>query len=346
MSGALQQCSVSTKVPYSSQTFTFYKSTKTFYSMIGTSSSLSTKLQSDFTLGLTLDVNTKSISGSRRSVTGNSLLIMAQTYQTLIHKDCLQNPNMLSRDFLSDFQQLPTNISKPWMGSDWSPYDAFLRKYGTHVVTSITYGSSINQMAFADTSESYTENDFQVKSCMSLGGGANETQIGSMGVDACSDIDSSEISRVSSLTMSDTLVIRGGSPETRNELVLHRNDELINKFMNEAQEYNATISYSFMSVWELLQVLWSSVTHQPNFIKAVNLEYYYLGYLNYGCPYSEYKGQQLQAFNFTKLHTPTAPQYECTLAPEGCHSDDSCHYKPIWCSCRGVHCVRLSELQV
>ena len=45
-------------------------------------------------------------------------------------------------------------------------------------------------------------------------------------------------------------------------------------------------------------------------------------------------GQDLQMLNFAKGSSPTSPQYECSLAPEGCHSDKDCHCKMVaWCSC-------------
>lgn len=73
------------------------------------------------------------------------------------------------KTFLESFQSLPFTIRERWSSSVWKPYDVFLRTYGSHVITSILVGSSINQMAFAETKHSYTERDFQVKSCMSLG---------------------------------------------------------------------------------------------------------------------------------------------------------------------------------
>lgn len=295
-------------------------------------------MQADFTLGFTLDTTTKSIAGSKRTVSGMSMLIMAQTYQTRINNNCLLDPKKLAPGFLADFKKLPVVIGQPWLSGAWQAYNAFLSKYGTHVVTSITYGSSINQMAYADSSDSYNERDFQVDSCLKLSGGSTVSGIESMGVDTCTGVNKTEIDRVTSMKMSDDLVIRGGSPDTRNQLIFNRTSELITKFLNEAHLMNSTIDHAFVSVWDLLRHLYAGVDN-ANFIRAVNMQYFYLGYLNYGCPFSEHAGQQLQMFNFTKYHTPDAPQYECSLAAIGCHSDNDCHYKPIWCSCRGDSCI-------
>lgn len=207
------------------------------------------------------------------------------------------------------------------------------------MITSMTFGSSINQMAFAETSESYSERDFQIKSCISLAGPADLGASGSM----CSGVEQSDIERVNSMSMSSKLVVMGGDPETRNEILQHRSDALIEQFMNEAQTTKAPITYTFTSFWEILQGTFAG-NNQDNFIRSMNLEYYYLGYLNYGCGYqSSDGGQILQKFQLSAAATPSIPQYECTLAASGCHSNGDCHYKPIWCSCRGPSCIQYKE---
>ena len=333
------QCSRDSQDYTSSRSFSFFKDTKSFYSTMTSTADLDSSLQSDFSLSFTLDSVSKGISSFKRTVTGNSLLIMAAASQTLLIKDCINSPSHIDQNLLTDFTALPQIINSPWQLNSWQLYDAFLKKHGSHVVTAVTYGSSINQMAFADTSESYSERDFQVKSCLSLAG---PTDIGELNVSMCAGIDQSEITKVSTMTMSDSLIVRGGNQATRNELIKHRTAELIETFMNEANETHAPILYTFTSIWDILQGIFAGVD-QLNFLRAVNLEYYYLGYLNYGCDYQVYGGQELQKFNFTLSANPSKPEYECTLAPTGCHSDGDCHYKPIWCSCKGQSCVHYKD---
>ena len=326
-------CSKDSQDYISSRSFSFFKDTKSFYSTMTSTAGLDSSLQSDFSLSFTLDSVSKSISSSKRTVSGNSLLIMAAESQTLLIKDCINNPSHIVESLLTDFAALPAVIKSPWNLSSWQLYDAFLRKHGSHVVTAVTYGSSINQGAFADTSESYSERDFQVKSCLSLAG---PTEVGELNVSVCAGIDKSEITKVSTMTMSDWLVVRGGTQATRNAVIKHRTAELIETFMNEANETHAPIHYTFTSIWDILQGIFAGVD-QSNFQRAVNLEYYYLGYLNYGCDHQFNDKVELQKFDL--VTNPSSPEYECTLAPKGCHSDNDCHYKPIWCSCKGSSCV-------
>ena len=301
-----------------------------------TTAGLDSSLQSDFSLGFTLDSALKGVSSLKRTVTGNSLVIMAAVSQTFLNKDCISDSSSIDQTLLKDFSALPQFILSPWDLKSWKLYDVFLKKHGSHVVTAITNGSSINQMAFADTSDSYSERNFQVKSCLSLAG---PTEIGGLNASICAGITQSEITEVSEMTMSDSLAVRGGTQATRNELMKHRTAGLIEKFMNEANETHTPIHYTFTSIWDLLQGIFAGEDHE-NFLRAVNLEYYFLGYLNYGCDHQVSGPQDLQKFDFTPGANQNLPEYECTLAPTGCHDDSDCHYKPIWCSCYGKSCVQ------
>lgn len=195
-------------------------------------------------------------------------------------------------------------------------------------------GSSINQMVFAQTSDSYKERDFQVRSCLSLG----VTNV--FGLAMCAGIKKNEKTRVSKMSMKDDLVIRGGTAETRNKLMQRRTEDLIEQFMNEAKTTNTAVQYILTSLWDILQPLYVG-RDAENYIRAVNLQNYYLGFKNYGCDYKVSGKQTLQMFNFTKDSSPTLPQYECSLAPEGCHQNSDCHYRPFKsCACKGSSCIR------
>ncbi|XP_078361311.1 DELTA-alicitoxin-Pse2b-like [Oculina patagonica] len=329
MPSALPTCTKEAKEDISTRGFQFYKDTEEFYSTLTTTSGLEGSLKTDFSLGLTLDLASRNVGGTNRTVTGNSLLFVASYRQDMLEKKCLTDDKHFDKEFLESLKTLPVTIREPWNSNAWKHYDVFLNKYGSH----------INQMAFAETEDFYTERDFQVKSCISLGVPLDALFGG------CSGIDKSEILRVSKMSMRGELVIKGGTTETRNELInKNRTADLIEKFMNEANATNAAIQYSFTSIWDILQSLYVGKNNN-NFVRAVNLEFYYLGFLNYGCYYKTGGGQDLQMFNFTQSSTPTSPQYECTLAPDGCHGSSDCWHRSFHpCACRGPSCVRYDYL--
>ena len=266
-------------------------------------------------------------------------MIVAKSKSFSVDKACLvDNPSFTSY-FLRDLNGLPTQIYTPWQQNSWQLYDSFLKKYGSHILTQITTGSEIDQRSFSKQWQSYSERDFEVKSCIGLASlGTDATQ---MGVSLCTNVTSQEVQRVKGLEMTTKLTVNGGSADTRNKLLNVRTQELIEQFMNEANRTNAPIRYKLTPVWDIIKQSFIGVS--DDFVRGVNMESYYLGYLHYGCDYQQSGGQELQKFGFTQASSPESPQYECTLAPTGCKSPNDCHYHPIWCSCEGNSCVHYKD---
>ena len=315
----------------------YFSNTKSFYNSLSTQSSLSVELQSDFTMGRTLDATTKSISGNTRTVSGVTLDIHAARSMDYLEATCAHDL-VLNNNVRRSFEQLPRKINKPWKKSSWFKYKLFLETYGSHVVKQVVYGSSIYQHCFAESSKDYTKREFSVKACVQLEG---PTQVGKLGVKACGNISQEEIQSVQSLATSSLLILRGGSAKTRAKLDKYRTKDLIVKFLFEANKTHQPIRYKYIAVWTLLQTKYIGTEH---FDKAINLEYFYKGFLNYGCNYQVDKKFVLQKFIRVPQKKSKHPEYECILAPEGCHSDKDCHYRaPFWCECRGDSCVRYIE---
>ena len=348
------------KIQSSRKFMEYYENNNAFYSSLVTQSQLDVSLQSSYTLGVSLKVVTKSKSSQTNKVSGMSLNAVAITEKLLVRRGCLEGDEAtLKEQFVKDFELLPEKIEKPWETSPWEPYHSFLKTYGTHVITSVTLGTSFRQMTFAESSKSYSERDFEVKSCLSL---ASPTTAGEVGLKACADISQSEKSTASKMSTSDKVFALGGSLDTRNKLLDQktRSPEEIQKLLNEAEKAFASIEHTFIAIWNILQSRFKPGSLNHN--RALNLEYYYLGFLNYGCHYiaSIGGGIPIRKFDYTASTTrgfaafdrtkrasmKTSPAFECTLAKEGCHDSKDCHYKPIWCSCYGNSCVRYkSETQ-
>ena len=329
----------------SSRFFEYYESNKAFYSSLGTESGLEVSLQSAFTLGATLKVATKSQSSKTNNVSGMSLNVMAIKEKILVRRGCLGgDESNLKKQFLKKLELLPVKIVNPWQKNSWKQYRNFIKEYGSHVVTSVSRGTSFKQMTFAESSKSYTERDFQVKSCVSFAG---PTSVGKVGVQACSNISKSELSRASKMSTSDKVFVLGGDPKTRNKL-LHeetRTNELIEQLMNEAGDDSASsVQHTFRAIWDILQSRFDAGS--PNHIRAINLENYYLGFLSFDCLFKVGGRIQIQKFDYSNGSTAMSPEFECSLAKEGCHSDDDCHYViGPWCTCRGESCVRYESVE-
>ena len=327
-------CLKNQKLHRNVDTDVYYSSTSSFYNRLSTQTSISADLMGTFTMGTTLDVTTQSISENKRTVSGVTLDVHTVRSVDYLEKSC-SHQLVLNERVRKSFENLPPTISEPWMESSWREYKIFLNTYGSHIVREVAYGSSIYQHCFADSSRSYTKREFSVKSCIEFEG---LTKVGKLGIKACANISQEEINSVQKTETSSLLILRGGSPETRAELHKTRTKDIIAKFLLEADKTHQPIGYKYTAVWTLLQSKYIGTEH---FNKAMNLEYFYKGFLNYGCKYQVDRNTVLQKFISVPQSSSRHPAYKCIIAPDGCHNNNDCHYRhAFWCECRGDSCVR------
>lgn len=158
-----------------------------------------------------------------------------------------------------------------------------------------------------------------------------------MNLSVCSNITQEEIAYVHNLNIKSSLTVTGGTAKTNIQVVNSRSAEVIERFMREGQTQPSIIEYTLVPIWEYLQ---EKTIGTPDLVKAVNMEYFYNGFLSFDCPYVSKNGMNLQMFDLTGQAKPEYPEYSCTIAPSGCHSDDDCHYHVgIWCNCAGNTCI-------
>jgi len=198
-------------------------------------------------------------------------------------------------------------------------------------------GARIEKTSFSRSSKSYSEREFQVKSCISLAG---PTSVGKVGVSACANVSKSESSNVANMSIrliNFSLEEEAGKPVKGTDSTTY-----------ERSRRHTFVQHTFRAIWKVLQSRFPSGS--PDYVRGLNLQYYYLSFLNYGCPYvkgGEGKNKvQIQKFDYTAVRfNESYPELECSLAKEGCHSDDDCHYKPVWYSCRDPICVHYKTVE-
>ena len=332
-------CFHSEDLSISKQELVYFSNTTSIMSSLGASASLSPSFLSIFSLGATLRGMTQHKTGRNYMVKGTTLNIYSLSHQDYLAKNCL-NRQDLDGEFVTDFQQLDREITNPEKRSSWINYEKFLKKYGTHFVKLVKYGSSLSQNTFARSSKKYSSREFSIKACADLAGPVN---IGKLGVSLCGGISKDESDLSSFFDMSNKLVLKGGTSMTRNKLSQFRTRELIQKFMDEGQEFNTPVSYKFQSIPELL----GSRFYRSSYVTQVfNLKAFLEGYLNFGCGYETNDDESIvyQKFSKSEQRSLVHPVYVCSLASEGCRMDADCHRKFFGkCVCDGSTCVRHSE---
>lgn len=325
----------------------FYENTGQFYKSIATTTNLHAGYESKFTLGFTLDATTKSVSGNNRTVSGTSINLVTKSYELQIEPNCLYESDLQDR-VTNDFAELETEISKPWYKDSWREYDAFLKTHGSHLITTVTYGASIIQYAFAKESSEYKKKDFTVKACSALAGNVNA--IVNLSLSACAGVEKDDVQKMSNAEMTSTITVRGGTLETRSRLLYDRSKELVLKFLEEGEDNASPIEFRLTPIWQVLNGHKNVKKENPKRVaQATNMQYYFDGYLNFDCPYKPAgeRGPILQKFDHADHSTPKHPVYQCSLAPQGCHSDHDCHSRVgRRCACYGKSCIRYEKVEL
>ena len=83
----------------------FYKNTGELYKSIATQTNLKANYESHFSLGFTLDATTKTVSGSKREVSGTSLNLATKSYELQFLPNCLYETDLQDR-VMADFAKL------------------------------------------------------------------------------------------------------------------------------------------------------------------------------------------------------------------------------------------------
>lgn len=312
---------------------TNFENTQSFYSKMGTDSSLSGEVTANgFTLGATLNAASQSIASSTLNVKGISLDVYAITGYSQLIPDCLYSNSklLLDKEFSDTFKDLPANVPNPHRSTSWYKYDNFLKTFGSHVTKRISQGSKLTRYVFSKSSEQITSDQFSIKVCAT---------VKELSLKACSGYTQEDYSKVTHLETSDTITVRGGSAETRGRLIGEVTKEWLEKLLAEAELTEQPVSVQYDSIWHVLRTRFLGTEHLK---KAVNLEAYYLGFLNTGCYFQQANSNKIDMRKFVLAHDDrSVPSYECQLAPKGCRSDDDCHLRGAGstCYCFGDGCV-------
>ena len=313
----------------------FYENTESFYNSMAVSSSISVRLKGKFTMGFSLSSASASESSGSVEVTGTSINLYTLKDYYQISKNCLNNVQF-SKEFEKDFGRLPTDIKDPSKRSQWEYYDTFLKKYGSHVLKAVHRGSRMVQWTFAKKTRKYSEEEFTLKACIDLA--EVPTQAGLLNVNACGNYSREEIQRTSRLSTSKKLTLLGGTTETRSELQQTRTPELLAQFMREADTNPSPSIYKFASIWTVLKGRFIG-ERNASFVKALNLEAYYQGMLDFGCQYLAHGSVVLR--KFIRTSSGKLPYYACSIPPRGCQSNNDCKLGGAGsvCYCYGPSCL-------
>ena len=320
----------------SEEIFSYYKNTADLVKTFQASAGLTPSFLSFVSLKNSLSGTFAKVNRAEKNVSGATHVFYTHSRRDYLDKKCFQ---ILDAEFVRDFKALKKNIEKPHLAPSWDDYKYFLRKYGSHYVTQVTYGASVSQYLSAESSSNYSERDFSAKACLALAG---PVHVGVVKASLCGGISKGEQNTAQSFKIDNKLVLLGGSYSTRNKF--SKDPEYITMLLNEGRNYESPVSYKFDTIADMLM----SRYHKTEFAnQAANFKSYVEGFLNFDCTnkWDKYNQIELQKFELDQGRFTIYPQYMCTIAPEGCRADSDCHFRGK-CKCRGETCVRYDQSPV
>jgi hypothetical protein len=243
-------------------------------------------------------------------------------------------------DFLKAFSQLPVDVSSPGIPASWAPFESFFDRWGTHVITQLTYGSRFQQWESTTGSSSDVDKTLAIKACANVEGTGK-----SFAANGCAGYTSEQKkTALSSKSNSNTVVI-GGNDDSRFALQQSITEDNINAFLRASAESNQGVGVQFAPVWVVLGEFLkgdcaSDYAADPktlsdsckNVQRCLNLEAAFafratecqtLG--SGGHTYQEFRrGQSIGGL----------VTYNCFSKKTGCNSKDNCHYDAGAAGCK------------
>jgi hypothetical protein len=225
---------------------------------------------------------------------------------------------------VKDFALLPLVVANPWEKTSWRDYNLFLRKYGTHIVTQIVYGSRYIWFESADSQSSELKKTLEIKACV----GASSLAEG------CGKFSKEEMKNAMEENTESHKIVMGGSAATKRSLSMAKSDSskefmrTVNAFLDAGRNSNEPIMMKFTEIWEFIyrhtntdDVAKKAETRQRcmNLEAAFAFDLFDCARAEAGTPGTVY--QEFRARNVDGLSV-----YSCWNRKFGCTDGDDCEY--------------------
>lgn len=308
--------------------------TSTDLSNVYRSVSKEADLSADFTYYVSLKSSLQAISSSmkweRSKAKTSNVDYSSQVSILSLEAGCIRK--YFTESFKADLETLDVKIERPELESSWRNYEAFVKRYGSHMMSRISFGARFQYFTATQSTESLSDNMMGARACADVEG----TTPGDspFKVQGCSAYTKEQREESQSYHMQLKKFIRGGDKKLRNQLLLAQtlDPDVIEAFINTANESPQGIRYAFEAIWDLL----------PNEMsqQKANFYAYYTGYVQTGC--TQLLGSSPNFVIRQFRHDPQdASSFQCVTSSRGCHHNNDCSYSYglAGCQCGGSTCV-------
>eukprot|EP00884_Botryococcus_braunii_P003110 jgi/Botrbrau1/127/Bobra.0022s0113.1 len=319
-----QGCAQRSMEPKTKDNFSFFVDIYAFMNMIGR---LTTKAKFSF-WGLKTSLfgetysKTTLAAGSTSSLFINSLEYAYTYYLFKTSKYCLGVNLHLTNDFWSAFKKLPANMGTPELDASvidsWRPYEEFVDKWGTHIVSEVHFGSKIELWASALMGASLTVDQLLKFAC--------HTGLGffkAMG--QCKAFTEADLNAAASFQANGRFICTGGTMESREQFRTVKDPISFGLFMASGKLGTTPVGFEYTPLWEVLEpYVVVSKEAEDDLARVKTLQTYYEAVVGLMCvntqpqPGPSIKGMYL---------SPVAGhrgEFVCTRPCSGCASESQC----------------------
>ena len=242
----------------------------------------------------------------------------------------------INPQFITDFKKLPVNVINYELSTSWEPFRAFFNRWGTHVMTQITFGSKIDLWNTESKENSESSSQLEAKLCAQLDGPIPDPT--SPLASLCSKFDRTKREEALKTSTKETSIYIGGTEKTRDAFIESGNTrQNISNFINSSSESNQAISYGFTPIWQVFQQIENVSCIESinkgddkslqcdNLQRCLNLEAAY-GFEASGCE-KQVTSDGIVYQQFIKEESGALKSYKCFNKKEGCNKNTDCHFK-------------------
>ncbi|XP_063679418.1 uncharacterized protein LOC134814963 [Bolinopsis microptera] len=282
------------------------------------------------------DISTKYLKSRSTETSGTVVEVIYLRERETISDECLEESTFDSQ-IKHDLNKLPYPIRKPHQRARWLPYDAFIHKWGSHILKSTDSGAKAI-FHTTKTKESTTDKmELKIKLC---------AKFPELALDGCVDTGPKTSTKKETSDESDEVFVIGGSIPTQDKLRAGQfTPEVLDLLAAEAAEHQAPIKHQWFSLPELLLNRAMFDAEDGEIQRATALLSYYKGYHVFGCDHHVVEKQNHTVF--VNEGDDEFPIYKCLQLRPGCMSDTDCINWPVKymgpCYCAGKSCMAIKK---
>jgi hypothetical protein len=306
----------------------------------------------------TADATTKQDSSKSSDIQTASIKFESQDGQVEFVDSDTCRTNNINPSLVKDFFNLPINIQNPDSITSWVKYEQFFKKWGTHVVVKIIFGSRMEVWDSMTGNTSDITNTLLAKVCASIvrkkppPAAAPDAVVttpppdSNLSIQACNTTTKTDQEKASKLDTKHSVIVLGGEKTARNRLATFKDMATdganVTAFLDSSEDANQASGYFFTPIWEIITNVFASKcntdkkfcdTNNQISQRITNMKFSFV-FKAIDCPtLRSSDGTIYQQIRSIPSEDGGPTTYGCWSKGLGCTNDSGCKYSWTWGTC-------------